>query len=149
MDQGNVMETFKKLSIAILLMYVSAAHSAGPASPQVAVVKQFIAAFNKHDSSAMANFVIDEIEWLSINGEKISTETKGKDELIKTVDSYFKSCPSCRTRLTNIASTPNRVSAIEIASWQGKNGSKSQRSISVYEFSGELISRVYYFPAEK
>lgn len=143
------MESFKKLSIALLLMCVSAAQGAGTPSPQVTVVKQFIVAFNAHDSAAMARLVIDDIEWLSIDGEKISTETKGKDELVKTVDSYFKSCPSCRTRLSDIASTSSRVSAIEIASWQGSKGSKSQRSISVYEFSGELISRVYYFPAEK
>jgi len=143
------MESFKKLSIALLLMTASTVQSAGAPSPQVAVVKRFIVAFNAHDSAAMASLVIDDIEWLSINAEQISTETKGKDELIKTVDSYFKSCPSCRTRLSDIASTPNRVSAIEIASWQGAKGSRSQRSISVYEFSGELISRVYYFPAEK
>ena len=41
------------------------------------------------------------------------------------------------------------VAAREKASWQGKSGSKSQASLSVYEFRAGLIARVYYYPAEK
>lgn len=34
-------------------------------------------------------------------------------------------------------------------SWQGNSGRSAQKAISVYEFSGEKITRVYYFSAEK
>jgi hypothetical protein len=65
------------------------------------------------------------------------------------MNSYFKSCPTCQSRLTSLIASRERISAIEAASWEGKNGPRTQSGVSVYEFSGELIRRVYYFPAEK
>lgn len=97
----------------------------------------------------MASLVADDIEWVSIVNNEISVEAKGKTNLVEGMDAYFKSCPTCRSELSDMISTASRVSAIELASWQGKNGASSQRAISVYEFSGGLITRVYYFPAEK
>ena len=41
------------------------------------------------------------------------------------------------------------LSAVEVANWQGKDGPKMQSGMAVYEFSGGLIKRVYYFPVEK
>lgn len=97
----------------------------------------------------MMNFVADDIEWVSITGMELTVETRGKENLKESMDSYFKSCPTCRSELTDIASTGTRVSAVEIASWQDNNGTNSQRAISVYEFLNGKIIRVYYFPADK
>ena len=143
------MDSLKVFALALLLMSTSVVQSRESTPSNVNTVERFIAAFNAHDSSAMANLVADDIEWLSIAGEQVTVETKGKGDLVKGMNAYFKSCPTCRSELSGVASTPGRVSAIEIASWQGKNGPKSQRSISVYEFSDGMINRVYYFPAEK
>ncbi|MCU7376410.1 nuclear transport factor 2 family protein [Paucibacter sp. O1-1] len=106
-------------------------------------------AFNQHDSNAMAKFVADDIEWLSIADEQLIAEARGKQNLIDSMNAYFTSCPTCRSVLSDVFSTTNRVSAVEVASWQGQDGLKSQRAISVYEFSEGLINRVYYFPARK
>ena len=133
---------------ALLLMFAPVVQCREPTPPHVNIVERFITAFNVQDSSAMANLVADDIEWLSIAGEKVTVETRGKGDLIESMNAYFKSCPTCRSELSDVASTPGRVSAVEIASWQGKSGPKSQRVISVYEFSDRVISRVYYFPAE-
>jgi hypothetical protein len=86
---------------------------------------------------------------LSIDGDQIAMESRGKSALIASMDAYFSSCPSCQSTLLGTISTPGRISAVESASWLGKSGGKSQRAISVYEFSDGLIKRVYYFPAEK
>ncbi len=97
----------------------------------------------------MANLVTNNIEWISISNEKVMIETKGKKALIENMDAYFKACPTCQSKLSDIISSSHRVSAVEIAHWQSKNGPKTQQSMSVYEFSNGLISRVYYFPSEQ
>lgn len=112
-------------------------------------VRLFVAAFNAQDSQAMASFVVDDIEWLSITGASIAVEAKGKDNLIDSMDSYFKSCSTCRSELSDMFSTGQRVSAVEIASWQGSSGPRSQSAISVYEFLNGKIARVYYFAAQE
>lgn len=123
-------------------------HSQEPVSPNVRTVERFVAAFNAHDSGAMAEFVADDVAWLSITGKDVAVEVMGKSELVASMNAYLESCPTCQSELSGTISTPGRVSAIEVASWQGKSGSRSQRSISVYEFSEGVIQRVYYFPSE-
>lgn len=112
-------------------------------------VRDFMAAFNRQDSDAMSRLVTDDVQWLSIDGDAISVETDGRTALLSAMNSYFESCPTCRSRLAALIASRDRVSAIETASWQGKNGPQTQSGASVYEFSEGLIKRVYYFPAEK
>ena len=45
--------------------------------------------------------------------------------------------------------TGARVSALEVASYDTAKGKQEQQSVSVYEFSGNRIRRVYCFPVEK
>lgn len=132
-----------------LIMFTLSVESGETEANHINTVERFVAAFNAHDSSAMAALATNDIEWLSIAGERVNAEAKGKGDLVNSMNAYFKSCPTCRSELSGVTSTASRVSAIETASWQGKNGLRSQTAISVYEFSGNLISRVYYFPAEK
>jgi len=136
------------ISATIILLCAPALHSQEAVSTNVATVERFVAAFNAHDSEAMAEFVTEDVTWLSISGKNVVVEVEGKRELIASMNAYFTSCPTCQSELSDIISTPSRVSTIEIAHWQGKSGPRSQRSLSVYEFSGRLIQRVYYFPAE-
>lgn len=65
------------------------------------------------------------------------------------MDGYFQSCASCSSQLVEVMQSGNQVITIEEASWRGQNGMQSQRSTAVYEFAGELIQRVYYFPAQR
>lgn len=143
------MNKFSAFVLALLLILTPDVQANDQMPDNVNTVEQFVAAFNAQDSNAMASLVVDDIEWLSIVGNKVIVEVKGKHNLIKSMNDYFKSCSTCKSALSEIVSTKSRVSAVEIASWQGNNGPKSQRAISVYEFSGGMISRVYYFQAEK
>ncbi|MFK8017874.1 MAG: nuclear transport factor 2 family protein [Gammaproteobacteria bacterium] len=142
------MSTMKNLIAALSLFLTAAVHCGEPASPHVVTVERFVAAFNAHDSAAMAEFVADDIEWLSISGKQMTVEASGKADLIESMNAYFTSCPSCQSKLTKVAATDGRVSAIEIASWTVEHGRNLQSAMSVYEFSDGLIQRVYYFPAE-
>ncbi len=133
----------------LLWMLPATASAASDERAQTATVRQFVAAFNAKDIEAMLALSHADIEWLSISGSAISTETQGREALRASMQSYFKSCPSCRSQLKQLRSTSARVSALEIASWDGKDGRRSQSSLSVYEFEQGLIRRVYYFPAER
>lgn len=143
------MTNSKILSIALLLICVPIVHSQEPEPTSMGTVEQFVAAFNAHDSGAMAALVADDVAWLSITGEDVTVEARGKSELVASMDAYFKFCPTCQSDLSGAISTPGRVSAVEIASWQGDAGLQSQMAVSVYEFSEGLIQRVYYFSSEK
>jgi hypothetical protein len=133
--------------LLLLLASLSALAQQAEVGPKQ-TVRQLIAAFNAHDSAAMARFVTEDVQWLSVSGESISIEAKGKAALVAAMTGYFQSCPTCRSELAEIIASRDRVSAVEIASWRGKNVQKTQRSLSVYELSGGLIKRVYYFPVE-
>jgi hypothetical protein len=139
--------------IHILATYLLlASFSAFPQAPGVGhaqTVRSFIAAFNAHDSSAMSKFVADDVQWLSVSGDSISIETNGKAALVSAMNDYFKSCPTCQSKVTELIASRERVSAVEVATWHGKDGPKMQSGIAVYEFSGGLIRRVYYFPVER
>jgi hypothetical protein len=79
---------------------------------------------------------------LSIDGASLHAETNSKQELRASMESYFAGCGACQAKLSQLFASGTRVSALELAVSSG------QQSLSVYEFSGDLIRRVYYFPAE-
>lgn len=113
------------------------------------IVDNYIAAFNAQDTDAMLSMLTDDVQWLSVDGEKITIETNSKEELRSAMVDYFNSCSSCKSRLEHVFSSGSRVSALEVASYETSKGLQEQKSVSLYEFSGALINRVYYFPAEK
>ena len=111
-------------------------------------VRDYVAAFNEQNIDSMLSMATDDIQWLMVVGDKITVETQGKAQLRASMTAYFKSTKA-KSQLEWVQTTASRVAALERASWQGKSGPKSQASLSVYEFRGDLISRVYYYPAEK
>jgi hypothetical protein len=111
-------------------------------------VRDFVAAFNARDLSKMLELTDDNIQWLSISGAKISIETEGKTALKASMEKYFSECPTCKSSLESVQVAGSRITAMEIARWTSKSGPKEQKSLSVYEFQGGKIIRVYYFPAE-
>ncbi len=111
-------------------------------------VRAFVAAFNARDIDAMLTMADENIQWLIVDGAKVSVETEGRLKLGESMRRYFRSCPSCKSSLEWTQRAGSRVTAMERASWSGKSGPKSQSSLSVYEFRGDKILRVYYFPAE-
>ncbi|MFK7887129.1 MAG: nuclear transport factor 2 family protein [Gammaproteobacteria bacterium] len=143
---------FRRISLFLFLAGFSTAVLAADSDvveKQEQTVRLFVAAFNAHDTDAMLEMVTDDIQWLSISGEDVATDAGNKEQLRSGMTDYFKSCSSCQSRLANMFSTGTRVTALEIASFDSDDGPQEQQSLSVYEFSGALIQRVYYFPVEK
>lgn len=134
--------------VTATFLWASFIHEKESGSSLERTVQRFVEAFNQRDSDAMAELVADDVTWLNVSGQEVVVQVTGRRELVTSMNVYFDSCPTCRSELSEIITTPGRVSAVEIASWQGESGSMSQRSISVYEFSQGMIQRVYYFPSE-
>jgi hypothetical protein len=124
--------------------------TASPAQPSLREekVEAFVAAFNARDLEALLALADDEIEWLSVSKHEIGVEARGKTALRESLEGYFQSCSSCRSELEWTRLAGSRVVALERASWERADGPASQRSLSVYEFDGDRITRVYYFPSE-
>ena len=118
-------------------------------NPNEQRVRDYVSAFNKREIDTMLSMVSDDIQWLSVAGDKITIETQGKARLRESLAAYFKSTPTAKSELEWVRATASRVAALERAGWQSKSGPKSQASLSVYEFRDGLITRVYYYPAEK
>ena len=143
------------MHIAIVLIGTFLLHTLTPGLAAAATpedradrVEQFLAAFNRHDPEAMAALVTEDIKWGYVSQTGMSFELEGKAALVKSMGEYFASCPSCRSENYGMLCSTARVSVIEVASWKTQNGPKSQASLAIYEFSGDLIQAVYYFPEE-
>ena len=134
------------VSLVLIPLYEFA--QASDSSNKLEVVREFLDAFNAHDAAALSVLVADDVQWLSVRGSEISIELEGRADLVAAMREYFTSCPTCRSEITGELSSSERVSVVEVASWVGSNGPRSQQSMAVYEFSGSLIQRVYYFPEE-
>lgn len=137
------------LSIVLFgLFSVSACSQQQLVDPKSALVHQFIAAFNAQDAFEMGKMVTEDIKWFSISDGTTSIDAEGRSNLVAAMESYFDSCPTCRSKISAIMPSQDRVTAIEVASWEVNGELRSQQSVSVYEFSGIEIAAVYYFPTE-
>ena len=142
----------KSVRLVLLLALLVSPTTGLPQVPQKdarsLLVQAFLHAFNAHDPEAMAALVADDIEWISVSDGAIAVELTGKAALRATMSEYFSSCPSCRSEIRDSISSAERVSVVEVATWAGRDGPRSQQSMAVYELSGSLIQRVYYFAEE-
>jgi hypothetical protein len=137
--------------LALLLLSPFAAQHAVADAPKshADFVRTYILAFNERQIDTMLQMVTDDVQWISVTGDKLTVETQGKEQLGESLAAYFKSTPSAKSELEWVQATSARVAALERASWQAKSGPKSQSSLCVYEFRDGLIARVYYYPVEK
>lgn len=111
-------------------------------------VHAYTNAFNTRDVDGMLALATDNVEWISLDGRDLLMGADGAENLSTTMLQYFDSCGSCRASLQWTKTTDERVVALEEASWDADGERKAQSALSVYEFEGEKIRRVYYFPAE-
>lgn len=139
----------RKVLLAALALAPSTGLAQVPDSVNKAdVVHAYLEAFNAQDTSAMVALVAEDVQWVSVGDGTISIELEGKAAMAAAMSQYFGSCPTCRSEIHSLISSSERVSLVEVAGWVSKDGPMSQSSMAVYEFSGSLIQRVYYFPAE-
>jgi uncharacterized protein len=134
-----------KKGLFILILLFASASIFGQGKTESKTVRQFIEAFNSRNIDAMMNLATDDVKWFTLAGDKLTTETADKASLRKFMEGYFKSCPTCKSKITNVNQNGNRVTMTETAPWETAKGKQSSDSFAVYEFSGGKIARVYYY----
>lgn len=134
-----------KFVIALLALVL--ASSAWAQSPDE-VVERYMAAYNDHDVDAMLELVDPDIQWLSVDGDRISVETDGAEALAEAMRGYFEAVPSTRSSIESMMVSGQRVSVRERAHWESSGQPRSQAALAVYEISEGRIVRVWYFSAE-
>lgn len=134
-----------KLRLLLFVVLIASANIFGQTKSESKTLRQFIDAFNARKLEAMLSLVTDDVKWFSLAGDKLTTETADKDSLRKFMENYFKSCPTCRSKITNVNQNSNRVTMTETASWKTDKGTQFNNSFAVYEFANGKIARVYYY----
>lgn len=133
---------------AALLLLCGSSTAADCASPGT-VVRNFVAAFDRHDLPGLIALAHPDIEWLSVNGPEVHLEAKGTHALEASISAYFESCSTCRSVVEVSSVNGQYVAAVETATWSVSGKTQSQASTSVYEIVDGQVRRVWYFPAVK
>lgn len=131
----------------VLLLALALASGTWAQSPDE-VVERYMAAYNDHDIESMLELVHPDIQWLSIEGDRIRVETEGAEALADAMRGYFEAVPSTRSSIETMMVSGNRVSVRERAHWESSGQARSQAALSVYEIADGRIVRVWYFPAD-
>lgn len=134
------------LLVILTFPFTALAQGVPEADPRQ-VVERFLEAFNRHDVEAMLALAHPEVQWLSVDGDKISVETAGQAALRDSMKSYFTSLPSARSTFESILVAGPYVTVVERARWQGKSGERTQAALAVYEVREGKVRRVWYYPA--
>ena len=120
------------------------------ATPEIAVVRAALAAYNSHDAAAVAAHYADDIKWFSVAGDKQSVEGDGRAAIEKWLAGYFKSLPDVRAEISEVAQTGPHVSFRERVTWTAKDGTRrAQSALGIYEVSDGKVRRAWYFPAAR
>jgi hypothetical protein len=107
------------------------------------------AAFNRHDVAALAAGVSPDFVWLSVAGEEVSVEARGREELEQGMGAYFAEFPDVSATIEEAATAGPFVAIRERVRWSSEGGERSQSALAVYEVRAGLIQRVWYYPAER
>jgi uncharacterized protein YciI len=120
------------------------------ATPEVAVVRAALAAYNTRDAAAVAAHYADDIKWFSVAGDKQSLDGEGRAAVEKWLAGYFKSLPDVRAEISDVTQTGPHVSFRERVTWTAKDGTRrAQSAIGLYEVRDGKIARAWYFPAAR
>jgi hypothetical protein len=117
-------------------------------SPEIDVVRKQLEAFNRHSADDVVACYAENIKWLSISGDQVSTEGDSREGIRTWLTGYFKSLPTVKSEFLEINQTGPHVVFRERASWTAKDGTpRSQTSIGVFEVRDGLVQRAWYYPA--
>ena len=128
-----------------LLLLVTLLQPMDPAT----VVREAYLAFNAHDAERFVSHVAADVQWFTVTGSELKTETAGREPLLAYLQRYFKSLPTVRSRMDPSFVVGNKVAVREVVTWTSSSGERSQSALAVYEVVDGKIRRVWYYEATK
>lgn len=96
-------------------------------------------------AEAMLALAHPDVQWLTVDGDKISVDTAGQAALRDSMKSYFASLPTVRSTFESSMVAGPYVTVLERARWQGKSGERTQAALAVYEVQESKVRRVWYY----
>ncbi len=107
----------------------------------LSVFYRMTAAFNAHDVEGMLAHIDDDIQWFSVQGDRMDVEAfRG------AMEAYFVAIPAARSEIESAVVSGTFVSVRERAFW---GDDQSQVALGVFEVRHGRILRVWYYPASK
>ena len=114
----------------------------------IETVKSYVDAYNRRDLAAMLTFATADIVWMMVFDDKVSVETKNKAELALALEQHFSRPAKSHSSLSSVANYGGFVSGIEKVTTKKEGQTRSACSLSVYQFTGNKIKAVWYYPAQ-
>lgn len=148
------MRTLFLLTLLALPVGRTAAAGAQPVSlsprdtTPIAVVREYVAAFNAKDLDAMMGTVASGFVWMSVSGDSLTDVGRGVEAFRRLIEGYFRAVPSARSELLRIDATGPWVTTHERTRWEASPGGVGgQTSLVVYEVRDGLIRRAWFYPS--
>ena len=115
---------------------------------EYSLIASYVDAYNDRDIDAMAALMSEDIQWLSVERDKIEVFANGKQDLIEQMTDYFTSPSVTTSTLDGAINDGNFLAVREIAQWSGQDGQRHEQSaLAIYEIEKGLVSRVWYYPS--
>jgi hypothetical protein len=111
-----------------------------------AVVEEYFAAYNAHDIEGIVELVDSSFVWLSVVGDSVRAEVRGREELARGLSDYFARFPDARSEVEAIVELGPWLSVRERAHWKSNGEARSQAALAVYEIRHGRVRRVWYYP---
>lgn len=114
----------------------------------IAVVREYVAAFNAKNLDAMMGAVARDFVWMSVSGDSLTDVGRGVDAFRQMIAGYFSAVPSARSELLKVDATGPWVTTHERTRWDAAPGDVGgQSSLVVYEVRGGRIRRAWFYPS--
>jgi hypothetical protein len=115
----------------------------------IAVVREYVAAFNAKDLDAMMSHVSPGMVWSNVEGDSTTLGGRGADAFRRLLSGYFREVPTARSELLAVRALGPWVTTHERTRWSAPAGEAGgQSSVVVYEVRAGLVQRVWFYPAE-
>ena len=119
-------------------------------APQLAIVSDYVDAYNARNLDAMLALMHDEVQWLSVEADTVTVFANGKADLAAQMRDYIASPMATTSEVSAGVVDGKFVSVREIARWTNAEGEEREQSaLAVYEIEDGLVRRVWYYPATR
>lgn len=132
------------VTCCLLLNMAACAEKPAP-DPLLGLTSDFVAAFNNGDAEAMVALVSDDVRWLTVDGDNITTEVAGRDALRTAMTGYFEGGTRSPSRMRHATSDGEYVIGVEEIMRGPTSEARNQCSVVVYRFKDSLIDDVWYY----
>lgn len=138
--------------ICILFLSSCSLFKSSTKSPEetkaIQLFNDYTEAFNKGDMAKVISFFSDDFAWISIKPKVFETILRGRAQLIKSYDNYFKTYPDAKTKILDLSYDEGYIWTKELVAWTVGKEKISQKTNAVYYIKEGKIQRLWYFEPE-